>query len=69
MDLVKAAPLAVPQMPINSTLGAPSGSYEGGVPFIVDVSMNFAGSSVDVDINVKADSRPHRTVEVPAATP
>merc|ERR1711920_1099427 len=35
------------------TLAAPSGAYEGSVPFIIDITMVFGASTVNADINVK----------------
>merc|ERR1712083_352603 len=35
------------------TLAAPSGAYEGSVPFIIDITMVFGASTWDADINVK----------------
>merc|ERR1719174_3052297 len=43
----------------SATLGAsvnaaPTGTYEGSVPFIIDITMDFkSATSVDADINVK----------------
>merc|ERR1712187_305333 len=34
-------------------LAAPSGQYEGYVPFIIDINMDFAADTVNADINVK----------------
>merc|ERR1712167_66316 len=50
-----------PQMSGNVT-DAPSGLYEGGVPFIIDVQMTFSGSTVDADINVKVA---HQEIKCP----
>merc|ERR1712051_507887 len=33
------------------TLVAPSGAYEGSVPFIIDITMDFGASTVNADIN------------------
>merc|ERR1712056_100442 len=33
-------------------LAAPSGTYEGSVPFIIDITMVFGTSTVNADINV-----------------
>merc|ERR1712228_231337 len=35
------------------TLAAPSGAYEGSVPFIIDITMDFGVATVNADINVK----------------
>merc|ERR1712050_572252 len=36
----------------TSVMPAPSGAYEGSVPFIIDITMDFSASIVNADINV-----------------
>merc|ERR1712023_467907 len=36
---------------------AVSGKYEGSVPFIIDIAMDFAATTVDADINIKVASQ------------
>merc|ERR1711948_103073 len=45
------------------TLSAPSGVYEGSVPFIIDITMDFSASTVDADINVKVA---HQEIKCPS---
>merc|ERR1711971_898173 len=35
------------------TLAVPSGAYEGSVPFLIDITMDFGVATVNADINVK----------------
>merc|ERR1712137_974635 len=44
-------------------LAAPSGSYEGSVPFIIDITMEFSASTVNADINVKVA---HQEIKCPS---
>merc|ERR1712050_624717 len=44
------------------TLAAPSGAYEGSVPFILDITMDFGSSTANVDINVKVA---HQEIKCP----
>merc|ERR1712193_310791 len=44
-------------------VAAPSGSYEGSVPFIIDITMDFSGSTVNADINVKVA---HQEIKCPS---
>merc|ERR1712176_872716 len=44
-------------------LAAPSGAYEGSVPFIIDISMDFSASTVNADINVKVA---HQEIKCPS---
>merc|ERR1712113_673647 len=43
-------------------LAAPSGAYEGSVPFIIDITMEFSASTVNADINVKVA---HQEIKCP----
>merc|ERR1719217_1599796 len=44
-------------------IAAPTGSFEGSVPFIIDIVMNFdSATSVDMDINVKVA---HQEIKCP----
>merc|ERR1712063_32925 len=45
------------------TLSAPSGVYEGSVPFIIDITMEFSDSTVNADINVKVA---HQEIKCPS---
>merc|ERR1719215_1767135 len=45
------------------TLAAPSGVYEGSVPFIIDITMDFTASTVNADINVKVA---HQEIKCPS---
>merc|ERR1712050_608416 len=54
MKLKKKATLA---------LAAPSGPYEGSVPFIIDITMDFSASTVNADINVKVA---HQEIKCPS---
>merc|ERR1712217_586034 len=52
-----------------AAVDAPSGAYEGSVPFIIDITMDFeSATSVDADINVKVAKQeikcPGEAVEV-----
>merc|ERR1719282_1157489 len=42
---------------------APSGVYEGSVPFIIDITMDFSASTVKADINVKVA---HQEIKCPS---
>merc|ERR1719282_541223 len=42
---------------------APVGAYEGSVPFIIDITMDFGTSTVNADINVKVA---HQEIKCPA---
>merc|ERR1712203_1166035 len=44
-------------------LAAPSGAYEGSVPFIIDITMEFSASTVNADINVKVA---HQEIKCPS---
>merc|ERR1719282_1341088 len=44
-------------------LSALSGVYEGSVPFIIDISMDFSASTVNADINVKVA---HQEIKCPS---
>merc|ERR1712228_29263 len=44
-------------------LAAPSGAYEGSVPFIIDITMDFSTSTVNADINVKVA---HQEIKCPS---
>merc|ERR1711970_997229 len=44
-------------------LAAPSGAYEGSVPFIIDITMEFSASTVNADINVKIA---HQEIKCPS---
>merc|ERR1712232_123709 len=56
MKLKKSSELAV--------VTAPSGSYEGSVPFIIDIKMDFtSGTAVNMDINVKVA---HQEIKCPS---
>jgi len=47
-------------------VAAPSGKYEGSVPFIIDISLDIASSTVaDLDINIKVA---HQEVKCPTET-
>merc|ERR1712166_1294171 len=37
--------------------GAVSGAYEGSVPFIIDINMDFGATTVDTDLNIKVASQ------------
>merc|ERR1712066_668700 len=46
-----------------AAVAAPSGTYEGSVPFIIDIAMDFkSATSVDADINVKVA---HQEIKCP----
>merc|ERR1712072_514218 len=34
-----------------------SGKYEGSVPFIIDITMDYGATTVDVDLNIKVASQ------------
>merc|ERR1719282_2064883 len=42
---------------------APTGAYEGSVPFIIDITMDFGTSTVNADINVKVA---HQEIKCPS---
>merc|ERR1719394_1142715 len=42
---------------------APTGAYEGSVPFIIDITMDFSASTVNADINVKVA---HQEIKCPS---
>merc|ERR1711920_1048127 len=44
-------------------LAAPSGAYEGSVPFIIDITMDFSAPTVNADINVKVA---HQEIKCPS---
>merc|ERR1719230_1117785 len=44
-------------------VAAPSGVYEGSVPFIIDITMDFSASTVKADINVKVA---HQEIKCPS---
>merc|ERR1719486_1538337 len=44
-------------------LAAPSGAYEGSVPFIIDITMDFSAQTVNADINVKVA---HQEIKCPS---
>merc|ERR1712032_421792 len=45
------------------TFVALSGAYEGSVPFIIDITMDFSASAVNADINVKVA---HQEIKCPS---
>jgi len=57
-----AAPVIYSPSSVSNVTSSPDGTYEGSVPFIIDVSMAFNIDTVDVDINVKVA---HQTVKCP----
>merc|ERR1711881_719289 len=43
--------------PKSLKASAVSGKYEGSVPFIIDITMDYGATTVDVDLNIKVASQ------------